>query len=248
MSITFKDIELKKYNSTIDPQYSSGYCPISVKDEMNPPSINYMSEMTNRDLFLSEKNVHYMTYYMIAANQRNDTGVNPVKLAPLIPKLMKEWADKECLNSFEYCYDDPVQLLIFINKKFITNNSKIYKPNGLNTINVYRMKGTTTDKCGNDYRKPYNEMTAEDIRNIDVWKDEEIMRYDKEFRYGNKFPVWQYSASVRPYERGPGIDGLASAYACRSSLNNQLGKYDMSNYIKGSEYWMEKKNYYYENI
>jgi len=223
----------------------SGYCPISVKDEMNMPSVNYLGELTNSEIFLSKKNIHYMTYHIIALSNMNKTGADTTKLAKTIPNMMIEWARKEDLNDFEYIYPNVLLILGFLNEKFLGSHSSIYDRVDLTARNVFRIKDrVTVDACGNQELKRYEEMTAADYQNIDVYQDQQTYTYDALNRYKNKFPIWQYSMSSRPYDLSN--DGLHTSNPDRASLDMQVRGYDMSNIIKGSNNY--ETNPYYEHI
>ena len=61
-------IKLHEFNLNSNFNISRGrrdYCPISKKDAMNPPVLNYLDTISNTEIFLSQKNIHYMTYYII---------------------------------------------------------------------------------------------------------------------------------------------------------------------------------------
>jgi hypothetical protein len=232
------DIKLYGLNSTIGPPFKSGYCPISHKEKMNPPDTNYLDGMSNTDIFLSKKNIHYMTYFLVAMCKKNMTGTNPGELAPLVPTMMIEWSKKNTLDDFEYIYDDILLTLEFLNKKFITNHACVYGKNDNSSINVFRAKGAiTVDECGNEETKKYSEMTAENYKNMDVWQDTQEYTYDKRNRYDNSIPIWQRSMNIRQYEHV--FDGLHTSNPTRASLDTQLRGYNMSNIIKGSEFYKQ---------
>lgn len=244
MSITQEYIQLHDVNSSMFPTNMNEYCPISVKDEMNPPSINYLDELTNTDIFLSKKNIHYMTHYLIAMNEKNKTGNNPSDLVHLVPKMMVEWASKEKLNDSEYAYSDILLTLAFLNEQFLINHANVYDRSNLSTRNIFRVNDKITiDGCGNQESKKYNEMTAVDYQNIDVWQSQQVYTYDKRNRYGNEIPTWQKSMNIRQYERNS--DGLHESNPDRASLDMQIRGYNMSNQIRGSTSY---ENPYYEYI
>ena len=240
--ITEDDIKLHRLKSNVGSTYQSGYCPISNKEKINPPDDNYLDELSNTDIFLSKKNVHYMTYFLIAMNKRNMTGTKPAELAPLIPSMMIQWANTQNLNDFEYVYNDILLRLSFLNKKFITNHACVYDKSNKASMNVFRVMDTVTvDACGNEETKKYSEMTADDYRNMDVWQSNQEYTYNKRNRYNNAIPMWQKSMNIRHYEMES--DGLHTSNPDRSSLDSQLRGYNMNNQIKGSEFY---KNYYYD--
>jgi hypothetical protein len=218
----------------VDSTFTSGYCPISNKEKMNPPATNYLDNLSNIDIFLSKKNIHYMTYYLVSMNKANMTGVNPSDLAPLVPNMMIEWAKKNNIGDSEYIYDNILLTLEFLNKKFIINHA--YDKNDKSNINVFRGSGVVTiDSCGNEETKKYSEMTADNYKNIDVWQDRQEYTYDKRNRYGNSIPIWQRSMNIRHYDHES--DGLHTSNPDRASLDNQVRGYNMDNIIKGSDFY-----------
>jgi hypothetical protein len=227
-------IQLHDVNSTVQPVFTSGYCPISVKEEKNPPTDNYLDNITNTGIFLSEKNIHYMTYYIVSLN-KTTTGQQLINLAKRIPGLMVQWSKKEDLNDFEYAHDNVLLTLSFLNKKFLVNNAYLYKGTENSNFNVFRTKDIVTDKCGNAESKKYDEMTADEYRTLDVWREEQVFTYDKLNRYQNKIPTWQKSMNIRQYDRSN--DGLHSAFSDRASLNSQVRGYNMDNIHKGLEFY-----------
>lgn len=243
MAITREYIKLHDVNSDVNRLEMSGYCPISVKEEMNKPALNYLDEMNNTDIFLCPKNVHYMTYYLVALNERNKTGVDKLELAVQVPGMMLNWAKRENLNDFEYAYGDILLILEFLNEKFLVNHAHIYDKANIHSRNVFHVKDTITEKCDRRVKKRYDEMTADDYKSIDVWQDDQTYTYDKLNRYGNAVPMWQKSMNIRHYDRDN--DGLHTSNPERASLDNQVHGYNMNYQIKGSEFY---QNYYYENI
>ena len=227
-------IQLHDVNSMVQPVYMSEYCPISIKEEKNPPADNDLDNVTHTGIFLSEKNIHYMTYYIVSLN-KTTTGQQLINLAKQIPGLMIQWSKKEDLNNFEYVYNNILLTLSFLNKKFLVNHAYLYRGTENADINVFRTKDVVTDKCGNEELKKYDEMTAAEYSTLDVWRDEQVYTYDKLNRYQNKIPTWQKSMNIRQYDRSN--DGLHSAYSDRASLDSQVRGYNMDNIHKGLEFY-----------
>lgn len=238
-------IELHDVNSKIGKLNTPTHCPISVKDEMNKPSYNDFDNMTNTQIFLSNKNIYYMIYSMVSLNRANRTNIDLDKLQDRIPKLMAEWAIKNKIDNATYVTGDIIQNLGFLNKKFLINHGSLYDRAGLNTLNVFKIEDTVTDRCNRESTKKYDEMLADDYHTLNLWNDDsnDIYVYNQSSRYCNKFPVWQTSMNTRQYDLSN--DGLHAAKPERASLNNQTHGYDMSNIIKGSTNY---ENYYYENF
>jgi hypothetical protein len=232
-----------KLHDVDDLLYSDVHCEISNKAKNNKPRQNVFDEMKNTDIFLSRKNKYYMTYYIIALNKQTTNYNQQDWLLQQIPLAMDKWATDTKLNDFEYIYDDILIVLNFLNKRFLDANPHLYKNNELTASNVFKTKTIITDKCGRQIMKKNDEMTAADYNTIDLWKDSKLYTDENNNRYCNKFPIWQYSMNTRQYETDN--DGLHESNPERSSLNTQTRGYDMSNQIRGSEFY---KDIYYESV
>lgn len=223
---TFKEyIKLRDVDSSL-------YCPISVKDEKNTPVINYFDTATNTDLFLSKKNIYNVARYILSINKITTPCNTLATMNNRISRLMKKWSISENLNDFEYVYNDPSIILSFLNKVFLTKHE--YLINKKNS-NVFRVNDVVSDQCGISKLKKYEEMTADEYKTLDIWKSQQLYTNNKRYRYENKIPIWQKSMNIRHYDKNN--DGLHSADSNRSSLNTQIRGYDMSNIIKGSEFY-----------
>lgn len=223
------------------------YCPISVKDEMNPPSYNIFDNMKNAKLFLSNKNVNYMIYAILALNnvKKPFNGLKVRMLKEQMPKIMYKWAVSNKVNNATEIANDITQTLEFLNKRFLNDHRNIYNNQNPDVINVFRSNDTVTDECGNETIKRYDEMLATDYHTLNLWDDESrnIFTNNGALRDCNRIPVWQTSMAYRPYDLSN--DGLRVASSNRASLETPIYKYDMTNIIKGDTSF---ENYYYENM
>lgn len=219
------------------------YCPISVKDEKNLPAFYEFATRNNMDIFLSKKNKAYMTEYIISQSKPACFDYN--KMYTMIPQLMDQWAADNDIYKNKGAYRDLTQVLEYTNSAFLNKYKDVFKKPRIDHINVFRMKDLTTDACGNEHLKKYNEMTAADYHTLNLWDDSsrEIFSSNRTFRDCNRLPVWQKSMSVRHYDLSN--DGLHDAISGRASLETPIGKYDMSNIIKGSTNY---ENYYYDHL
>jgi hypothetical protein len=201
------------------------YYPYSNKNILNLPiKIDY-DMFTNTELFLSNKNIYEITSHIIGL----DTNDFNKDLNITVPKLMKIWAANKKIDEFEYVYSDKTQILNSINQEFLKDpNTKILHKDRLN---VYRASIATHENI----KKPYDKMTAEDYKNIDVWENTESLIKNKDSRYANQIPIWQKSMNLRHYDRSN--DGLRQASFERSSLDVFQRGYDMTNIYKGTEYY-----------
>ena len=221
------------------------YCPISVKDEINKPVFNDFDNMSNTQLFLSKKNIYYMTHAFVTLNKANKANNETNKLQRMIPNLMNEWAAKNKINNADGATGDIIENLAFLNNRFLKEYGYLYNISGTNTLNVFRIKDVVTDDCGRQYTKKYDEMLAADYHTLNLWRDNNKDTYanNAKFRDCNRIPVWQKSMNIRHYD----LDnhGLHAAKFERASLDTQTRGYDMSNIVKGSTNY---ENYYYDNI
>lgn len=238
-------IQIRDVDSNLDQDHETDYCPISVKSEMNPPSYNNFDDMTNTQIFLSNKNIYYMLYAVVSLNRTNKTKIDTDKVQTEIPKLMAEWSIKNKIDKASYVTDDIIQNLGFINKKFLMNHGHLYGRSGCDSLNVFQLKDRVTDRCGRGSIKKYDEMLASDYHTLDLWNDnsKDVYIYNGVSRDCNKIPVWQKSMNTRHYDMSN--DGLRMATPDRASLDTQSRGYDMSNIVKGST---SHENYYYENL
>ena len=234
MSYSQECIQIRDVNSTFESVSMSDYCPISVKEENNPPSVSEFDALTNIGIFLSEKNANYMTYYITSYNK---TKYNPnlLKISKQIPNLMKQWASKQNLNDFKGSYDNILEILAFLNKKFLVNHAYLFENTEMNNINVFKSKDEITDKLGHNEMKKYEEMTADEYRTLDVWREQQVFTYDKLNKYQNKIPTWQKSMNIRQYDKSN--DGLHVTEPERASLDTQIRGYNMENIHKGLEFY-----------
>ena len=242
-------------NQTINKDY----CPISVKDEMNRPAYNDFDNMSNTQLFLSKKNIYYMTHALVTLNKANKANkannkhvINSNKsnnetneLQGLVTNLMNEWALQNKINNADGATGDIIENLEFLNNKFLKEYGYLYDMDESNTLNVFRIKDVVTDDCSRQYTKKYDEMLATDYHTLNLWRGNNKDTYanNAKFRDCNRIPVWQKSMNVRHYDLDN--DGLHASKFERASLDTQTRGYDMSNIVKGSTNF---ENYYYENI
>lgn len=218
------------------------YDPISVKEERNKPVYNNMDCISNTQLFLSTKNIFGMCKYIVARNVENMTQVNHKQIQKIIPGQMRKWAIETNINDYEDMHNNPISTMRYLNEKFLKENGNLYGRRGCQSLNVFQNMGQVTDKCGRQSLKKYDDMLANDYHTIDMWKPQTTTREDSMFRYGNKIPMWQQSMNRRHYDTSN--DGLHAAEYERASLNNQIHGYDMSNIVKGANYY---DNHFYEN-
>ena len=81
----------------------------------------------------------------------------------------------------------------------------------------------------------------EQWKELDVWRDQDVIRWNKNFRYNNEIPIWQnLNKAHRGYDRGN--EGLHDGNPDRASLNNQIHGYNMNDVMKYTSFQYNKKN------
>jgi hypothetical protein len=207
----------------------------SVKDEKNRTlqGLNFAA-ISNEKVFNSQSNVIYITKHMYLKHRYNG-GVMPRDVfTKAMPLIMKTWSVKQNLDSFEgwnnYHY---ILTLDYINDKFIKDHKEYYTIQGSDT-NVFKAEvpvGHMNEFDGKVYeKKKYDEMTAQDYQNLDVYGPMQAFAQNKEKnRYKNKIPVWQRSMNIRQYSKEN--EGLASNSWARASLEVPIRGYKMDNIV-----------------
>jgi hypothetical protein len=141
---------------------------------------------------------------------------------------MKSWAQCKDINNYDEVINNG-NMLTYLNQVFIKDNADLYEfrpsGSGIPDVNVYRLQYTisSTDSDGriNTTSKSPTEMTAEDIRNIDVWQPHSVEISTKSTRYGNQIPIWQKSMNVRHHDRSD--DGFTYSIKKSSLEGKQYG-------------------------
>ena len=210
------------------------YQPNSVKESRNIPLYNYLDDITNVQIFLSNKNTYYIIIKVMNLNKKNKNPYNLKKLYQLMPKFMYIWADKNKINNVSYINNDIVQTLDFLNNKFLRDHSILYDiSSGYSSTNVYKLTDVVTDNCGITSVKKYDKMLASEYHTLNLWNEKIESFTDNSInRYDNKIPYWQTSMNIRHYDKSNG--GFHDDIPERSSLDSQISGYDMTNIIKGS--------------
>ena len=92
-------------------------------------------------------------------------------------------------------------------------------------------------------RKQYKDLTAEDIKNVDVWAPVTVEANYSQYRYQNQIPIWQRSMNIRHNDRDN--EGFRHKDSDRASLNNQIHGYNMEEIYKASidDYENKQKKY-----
>jgi hypothetical protein len=201
-------------------------------DETNTLDKNIF-ELNNSSTFLSSINKKYMSIYVLKLfNKNNCCGAMP-EFIKNVPLYMDEWVDSEDINSYEFAFPDWIQLLDFLNMKFLKKYNFLYENTSANQdfadSNVFKLTMPVTYN-NQTQLKQYSHLTADDIRNIDVWQKQDTVRSNGNFRYNNKIPFWQCTMNIRHYDRDS--DGLHNIDADQASLETHVRGYDMSSIMK----------------
>lgn len=185
-----------------------------------------------------------------------------------VPEWMREFADKEEIEQYveapeaiytsdmNQLYKFYIEALSKINKVFFQKYYyliKKIKDNELPGItssgpdwNPYKAMATMGTK--NEFENTIHRgslydlnYSYEDFRNMDVYKEYEISRSNKNFRYRNEIPIWQSLNRARiGLDRSN--DGLRNGNPSRASLNNIQRGYDMTDIYKHTALDYSKKN------
>ena len=187
------------------------------------------TKLSNSEIFLSKKNIDYLTKKVILHNSVNNFYDNKL-LEKKIPELMNSWSNENDIDDFELMYDY-LTIKEYLNNDFLKDNSFLFSLTDSEQLNVFRAKGITTTSEGVQSVKKYDEFTCEDFQNMYVAPQDNIFIDSSKFRYNNKIPIWQHSMSRRHYDKSN--DGLIASDPNRASLSNPIRGYDMSNIYKG---------------
>lgn len=202
----------------------------SVKDLKNRPLNNSFTNMNNERAFLCNENRKMMVRRLYLLHKEKGGDLDPDNFANLVNARMDDFAIKHNLHGFESLTKyDWLHTIHYINKKFIDTNRELYNDLIPQETDVFqaRFAGTGLDLDGNEIfqAKKGDELTVDDMRNLNVYKKMEVVRDPKKFRYGNKIPFWQ-NTSMRRYDRSN--EGFRhGSMAERASLQNPIRGYNM---------------------
>ncbi len=183
-----------------------------------------------------------------------------------VPEWIREYAKDENVYKF---VEDPISIhtsdhnllykyyieaLSKINIEFFkkyyyfvkkVNDYELPGMTGVPDFNPYKARMTVGSKneFENDIaRVSYQDMVyfPEKWDQIDVWSDQDTVRWNKNFRYNNEIPCWQSPGAKRWYDRSN--DGLRDGNPDRASLDNQIHGYNMQDVKKYTSFAYNKKN------
>ena len=121
------------------------------------------TKLSNSEIFLSKKNIDYLTKKVILHNSVNNFYDNKL-LEKKIPELMNSWSNENDIDDFELMYDY-LTIKEYLNNDFLKDNSFLFSLTDSEQLNVFRAKGITTTSEGVQSVKKYDEFTCEDFQN-----------------------------------------------------------------------------------
>ena len=195
-------------------------------------------ELDMEEVFLSGGNLTMIARNMHKISKQNGGKASITKWKHLVAKLALIYVSENNLNehkTVEYQstgFSNHAELLKTFNADFMrTRCYNHIRWNNLVPTRAYAEVGVT----GKKVKKKYHELTAEDIPTLDFWREQETQIMNKQFRYGNKIPIWQTSMHTRHYDRGN--DGLKHRDQDRASLDVPVRGYKMDNIYDALDKW-----------
>jgi len=191
----------------------------------------FLPKISNYMYFMSKHNVIKITKIIYNLHKENHGLMNYTFFKSIVSKRMKLWAKCNNINLVNPIQGTNVLQLNYINNKFINDSKDLYlKSNKEIDVNVYRSEikiGHHVDKNNKVVvdKKKYKNMTADDIKNINVWKMQKTFIDNDIYRYSNTIPEWQTSIQMRHYDKHN--EGLHHYESDRASLNNIIRGYNM---------------------
>jgi len=218
------------------------YKPLgSVKAVRNVPCKVQFTDIDLGDVFMDPSNLDMQAVSLHKIHRQNGGRAKLDKFLQLIPKLANAFKSRYNLNEFEDVdyqatgQHNWVELLKTINNEFIRYCYKSLRWNNFVPTREWAEVGPVDDRK----QKRFYELTAEDIPTLDYWREQEVQRMNKVFRYHNKIPIWQTSMHTRHFDRNN--DGFRYDDPDRSSLDTFVhGTYDMSKIHETLDKWTKK--------
>lgn len=225
---------------------------LSRKEVENLPT--HIVKVKNINGFMSPANQRLLTKKIYLLHTGNNGTATYSYLKALIPRRMNKWVNSMDVNGFKKLTYDSVDMITYLNKLFVTDNSDLYEIIRMGIAsesNVYRNRltiGYVTEEVENGvYRtvtaeKKPEELLAEDIRNLDVWAEQTVEISDNRNRYGNTVPIWQRSLHKRHYDTAN--QGYHHSDSNRASLDSPVYGYgdEMQKLQQMMDRQLEKQN------
>jgi hypothetical protein len=184
-----------------------------------------------------------------------------------VPKWMDDYADSEEIeryveepeavitSDYNQLYKYYIMGLSKINKEFFLKYYYLIKKvrddelpglTGKPDWNPYKASATMGTK--NEFEDTMHRGTLydliysyDDFRNMDVWKQYDIERWNKNYRYRNEIPVWQ-NLNKNRIRLDRSNDGLHDGNPDRASLDNLQRGYNMDDIYKYTSLQYNQKN------
>jgi hypothetical protein len=204
------------------------------------------------ELFMSKNNQSYLSSQMYSMNKKNGGKSSLDKFQKLIPLLMNKY-NKEFPVKNEVYIDDTettvnqlgldmyrsnlgynaiskrqnwLELFRVVNNKFINWSKKYLKWNMYVPFREKSLTGNINEFENNIREIRNSNLLADDIKELNVWRQYDINNDKSKYRYNNTIPFWQRSMNIRHADRSnEGFREGNDAY--RSSLDNPVYAYDM---------------------
>lgn len=201
---------------------------LSVKEINNRPT--QICRKDELSMFMSKTNQINVTKQIYLLHKSNHGVLGYLHFKMNVPNRMYFWISNKNLNN-DPNVDKFIDIVAFLNKMFIKDNSDLYEfksaeNDDLLDKNVYKSQAMfglhLDDGSIISYSKDYQNLTAEDIRNLDVWTPQTVEVSNINKRYKNEVPVWQKSMNTRNYSRDN--EGLRTT-SNRASLNTIISGY-----------------------
>lgn len=212
---------------------------LSVKDYRNRPGRYDGSNRSSNDIvhvntinpsmnerFMDISNQHRVIKQTYMANRKNGSNFTIGFFEKTVPILMKKYSDEHNLDDYEdLTSSNWYESLMFINNIFVEDNKAVMPSD----TNVYREKYVTGHV--NEYEnrllaKRPTDLTADDIKSLNVWQKQEVLVWNKKYRNNNRIYVKNTSVCHRPYDRDN--DGLRHDRWEESSLEVPIRGYNMA--------------------
>jgi hypothetical protein len=192
-------------------------------------------------VFMSVNNQQYLVKHIYQLHKNNNGQFNYLYFKDIITKKMRTWLDRNNIKMYEIMRES-ADFLSYVNKLFIRDNEDLYNLGyninpvdsnvARNTISIgYMTHGDETLIMN----KRIQDIYAEDIKNMDVWREQTTEVSNSNKRYNNQIVPWQASMHTRNYDRDN--QGYAHADPMRASLTTNVYGYgdDMENLKKISD-------------
>lgn len=195
---------------------------------------------TNVDIFsvfVSDSNQALLANSLYQTARQNGNKASLEKFFNLIPLALDEFCKKTDISGYAMAEDTATGIVNWTDILRAVNNDFLkfcYNLLKWNTFNPFRSWVEVGD-AENRRQVRMQDVLADDIPTINVWATQDTQRENKNFRYENKIPVWQWSMNTRHYDKSN--EGFACGDPDRASLDNPIYGYDMKPIYKVLDNW-----------